>query len=109
MISIIIAMSILTLSAIPAEAQNVNENTVAYMVGTIVGGAVTGRPTAYYQRPVTVFAYPEYNMIGGVNPISKGGSLNPNRTMITDKYGRTTEVTTYTDFYGDKHVEVGEY
>ena len=48
-------------------------------------------------------------MIGGVNPISKGGSLNPNRTMITDKYGRTTEVTTYTDFYGDKHVEVGEY
>jgi len=106
----VITLVLVATSSSSSYANDTSARAAAFFIGTAVGSAASGNPQGYYANPDPLrITRPQYNVIGGVMPLSKGGSLNPNRTTVTDKRGRTTEVTEYTDYMGNKHVEIEEY
>ncbi len=102
-------LAVVTLAIMISTAAEAKDNALARARAMAAIGS-NNLDRGYYEDPDPFrLNHPQYNVIGGVNPLSKGGSRNRNRTTFTDADGSTTKVTEWTDFRGEKHIIVEEY
>lgn len=93
----------LTLATSSAYADSTDEFLAVYLIGT----SVSQQRTHVYVEPDPLrINRPSYDITGTINPLSKGGSHNPYRTVYTDAEGNVKEIVEYEDIYGVKHIEV---